>query len=101
MLQGLLDSELLNAALLTSGSTISCCIIGAPAEDFPMNETTSKAQVPSCPYCDGKQFFRSRRSGLKDWFFHMSCFKTLIDARQFPYEFPARFFPEEFDKGQY
>jgi DNA-directed RNA polymerase subunit RPC12/RpoP len=41
-----------------------------------MNETTSKAQVPSCPYCGGKQFFRSRRSGLKDWFLHHVLFQN-------------------------
>ncbi len=33
-----------------------------------MNETTSQTQVPSCPHCGGKQFFRSRRIGVKDWF---------------------------------
>ena len=32
-----------------------------------MNETTSQAQVPSCPHCGSKEFFRSRRSGIKDW----------------------------------
>jgi DNA-directed RNA polymerase subunit RPC12/RpoP len=32
-----------------------------------MNETTSRDKGPSCPYCGGKQFFHSRRSGLKDW----------------------------------
>jgi hypothetical protein len=37
-----------------------------------MRETTSQAQVPSCPHCGGKQFFRSKRG---------CCFKTLIAAR--------------------
>ena len=32
-----------------------------------MNETTSQARVPSCPHCGSKEFFRSRRSGIKDW----------------------------------
>jgi DNA-directed RNA polymerase subunit RPC12/RpoP len=32
-----------------------------------MNEVTSRDKGRSCPYCGGKQFFRSRRSGLKDW----------------------------------
>ena len=35
-----------------------------------MNETTSKPQVHGCPHCGGKQFFRSKRSGLKDWLHH-------------------------------
>ena len=41
-----------------------------------MNETTSKAQVPSCPYCGGKQFFRSRRRGLLDWVLHNVLFQN-------------------------
>lgn len=40
-----------------------------------MSETT-KAQVPGCPYCGGKQFFRSKRSGLKDWFLHHVLFQN-------------------------
>ena len=32
-----------------------------------MNENTSQAQVPSCPHCGSKEFFRSRRSGIKEW----------------------------------
>ena len=35
-----------------------------------MHETTSHTQASSCPYCGGKQFFRSKRSGVKDWFRH-------------------------------
>jgi DNA-directed RNA polymerase subunit RPC12/RpoP len=39
---------------------------------FPMNETTSSAQATRCPYCGSKQFYRSRRNGLKDWLlFHV------------------------------
>jgi DNA-directed RNA polymerase subunit RPC12/RpoP len=41
-----------------------------------MNEATSKAQVPGCPYCGGKQFFRSKRSSLKDWFLHYVLFQN-------------------------
>jgi len=41
-----------------------------------MNETTFKTQLPSCPYCGGKQFYRSRRSGLKDWFLHHVLFQN-------------------------
>jgi DNA-directed RNA polymerase subunit RPC12/RpoP len=41
-----------------------------------MNETTSQAQVPSCPHCGGKQFFRSRRIGVKDWFFRHVLFQN-------------------------
>jgi DNA-directed RNA polymerase subunit RPC12/RpoP len=35
-----------------------------------MHEATSHTQASSCPYCGGKQFFRSKRSGVKDWFRH-------------------------------
>jgi len=53
-----------------------------------MHETTSQAQVPSCPHCDGKQFFRSRRIGVKDWFLHHVLFQNpyrcaACDARFF------------------
>jgi DNA-directed RNA polymerase subunit RPC12/RpoP len=41
-----------------------------------MHETTSQAQVPSCPHCGGKQFFRSRRIGVKDWFLHYVLFQN-------------------------
>ena len=41
-----------------------------------MNETTSQTQVPSCPHCGGKHFFRSRRSGLKDWLLHHVLFQN-------------------------
>lgn len=39
-----------------------------------MIETTSQASVPSCPHCGGMKFFRSRKNGLKDWFFHRVLF---------------------------
>jgi len=41
-----------------------------------MRETTSQAQVPGCPHCGGKQFFRSKRSGVKDWFRHFMMFQN-------------------------
>ncbi len=41
-----------------------------------MNETTSQAQVAQCPHCGGKQFFRSRRSGVKDWFLRYVLFRN-------------------------
>jgi DNA-directed RNA polymerase subunit RPC12/RpoP len=47
-----------------------------PQEDFAMKETTSRTQTPNCPYCGGKQFFRSRRSGVKDWFRHVLLFQN-------------------------
>src|SRR5258708_17310893 len=47
-----------------------------PAEDLPMNETTSHVQVPRCPYCGGKQFLRSRRRGFKDSFLHYVLFQN-------------------------
>ena len=39
-----------------------------------MKEITSKADVHGCPCCGGKQIFRSRRRGLKDWFLHHVLF---------------------------
>jgi DNA-directed RNA polymerase subunit RPC12/RpoP len=41
-----------------------------------MSEPTSQASVPSCPYCGGKEFFRSRRSGLIDWFLYHVLFQN-------------------------
>ncbi len=45
-----------------------------PAEDFPMNGTPSMVTVLRRPYCNGKEFFRSRRRGLKDRLFHYVLF---------------------------
>ena len=41
-----------------------------------MNETTSNPQAIMCPYCGSKQFFRSRRNGLKDWLLHYLWFQN-------------------------
>ena len=53
-----------------------------------MNETTSKGRVPSCPHCGSKEFFHSRKRGLKDWFLHHVLFQNpyrcgTCDARFF------------------
>jgi DNA-directed RNA polymerase subunit RPC12/RpoP len=41
-----------------------------------MNETTSRADVPQCPHCGDKRFFRSRRRGVKDWFLRHVLFQS-------------------------
>ncbi len=46
-----------------------------------MNETTSQAQVPSCPYCGSKEFFRSRRGGIKDWVLRRVLFHKAYRCR--------------------
>ena len=40
-----------------------------------MNEVTSRDKGRGCPYCGGKQFFRSKRSGLKDWILRYVLFQ--------------------------